>query len=89
MSVASRVVGATVEETVERIRRCAARGWSCLLRRPHVQAWLEATWGHRAETWPLETPRAVQDRLERAWRRGAGVRLSPDEVRQVCGAGAS
>ena len=75
---------ASVAETVERIQQCAAHpGWSCLLRRQHVEAWLEATWGHRPESWPLYTPPAVLTRLERAWRRGAGVRLSPAEVHQV------
>ena len=38
--------GVTVAEVVERIRAHAAHpGWSCLLRRAHVAAWVEALRG--------------------------------------------
>ena len=77
----------TVSEVVARIRSHAAHpGWSCLLRRAHVAAWVEALHGLRPEPWPLATPPAVRERLERTWRRPSrtgGIRLSPAELRQI------
>lgn len=76
---------ASAAETAERIRQHAAHPtWSCGLKRKHVHAWLEALWGHRPETWPLNTPPAVLTRLEQAWRYGRGVRLTPKEIEQIC-----
>ena len=82
---------ASVPETVERIRACAAHpGWSCALRRQHVVAWMEARQGRRPETWPLKTPWPVLYRLELAEIRGRGIRLSPSELPLICaGEGAS
>ena len=77
----------TVSDVAERIRAHAAHpGWSCLLRRAHVTAWVEALYGLREEPWPLATPPAVRERLELAWRRRSrtgGIRLSPAELRQA------